>query len=227
MKRLVVLMMVAAFVGAATFSVVSKARAATPEKHKVHLTAKVMGTLGVTDKEVEQACEEALGDNSNLNVEFVDEKGDGVEEFTVVMQVDDDDDDDDGIADAKDNDDNGDGIADAQEVIGEVDMDKQDPTVLKELGDTKPGQGINILLAANDEAHHIIRFHTNADAPTEGDKASLNHAMNSFAAHATRSFIPKWLKTTFTVVKYVAKGVSCATGSFTSCFSLLAAGYAK
>ena len=225
MKRLVVLMMVVAFVGAATLAATAQEKA-TVAKHKVHLTAKVMGALGVTEADVAQACEEALGGDANLNIEFVNEKGDGVEEFAVVMQVDDGDADNDGTPDAQDTDANGDGIPDAQEIIGNVDMDKQDPELIKELGDSKPGQGINILLEANDAKHHILKFHTNADAPA-GDKASLNHAMNSFAAHATRSFIPKWLKTTFTVVRYVAKGVSCATGSFTSCFSLLAEGYAK
>ena len=218
-------MMAVALVGAAILTATHKTQAATSDKHKVHLTTKVVGELGVTPEDVEQACEEAIS-GDDLNVEFVEEAGPGVEEFTVVMQVDDADDDNDGTPDAKDPDANGDGIPDKDQVIGNVDLDKQDPELLKELGDSKPGQGINILLEGNDAKHSVIRFHTNADAPA-GDKASLNHATNSFAAHAMRPLLPKWLKTTFKVISYTARFASCATGSFTTCFGLIAEGYAK
>lgn len=192
------------------------------EKHKVHVTGKVMGDLGATDEDVANAFEESI-DADKLGVEFVSETGDDVEEITIVMQVNDADDDNDGTPDAEDKDVDGDGVTDNQEVIGTVNLDQKDPELLNELQDTRKNQGLNILVEANDAKHHILKFETVADPPAEGDTASLNHALKGLAAHALP--VPKWLKRTFTVVSYTARFASCATGSIGTCIGLIAEGY--
>lgn len=197
----------------------------TTDKRKVHIKGDVMGEMGITDEDVANAFEEIAEEEGGSNIEFVAEKGAGVEEITIVMQVDDSDDDNDGILDAKDTDDDGDGVDDNKEIIGDVDLDKTNPELLKELKDDDASKGMIILLEANDQKHHIIKLHTKADPPTEENISSFNHAFKKMNARAP--FLPKWLKTTFKVVVVAAKVGSCLSGSIGSCISLTAQAYAK
>lgn len=76
----------------------------------------------------------------------------------------------------------------------------------------------------------ILKMQTKADPPAEGSAQAFKFKsamINGFAPSSNSRFIPKWLKTTFTVVRYTARGISCATGSFSACFGLLVEGYAR
>lgn len=214
-------------IGSTSFNLAVKAanNMDTTDKRKVHIKGDVMGEMGISDEDVANAFEEIAEEEGGSNIEFVAEKSAGVEEITIVMQVDDSDDDNDGIADAKDTDDDGDGVADDKEIIGDVDLDKTNPELLKELKDDDASKGMIILIEANDKQHHIIKLHTKADPPAEETINSFNHAFKKMNARSP--FIPKWLKTTFKVVVVAAKVGSCLSGSIGSCISLTAQAYAK
>ncbi len=208
-KLIMALSIVSVMAFAAVLSGVGvKATSGTAEKRKVHVNGKVMGEMGITAEDVAEAFKGAL-DDDKFGIEFVSEKGPDVEEITVTMQINDADDDNDGTPDDQDNDDNGDGIADNQEVIGTVDLDEKNPEFLNAVHDTRKDQGMNILLDAHDEKHHIVKFETKADPPAEGGTASLKHRFAGLTAHAADK--KDWLSRGFRAVGAIVVTARCMT----------------